>query len=100
MLARCTNVTIANVTMHNVGMFFLIDWNGHGNRVRCPSSIPSRRVSRFSWVLKVLVSSFSRRCFASLSGLPAVAFVSVGNLMFDLLSVGCEHTGISNADQH
>ncbi len=36
MLTRCTNVTIANITMHNVGMFFIIDWSGHGNRVGIP----------------------------------------------------------------
>lgn len=33
MLTRCVNVTVANITMHNVGMFFVIDWSGHGNRV-------------------------------------------------------------------
>ena len=36
MLTRCVNVTVANITMHNVGMFFVIDWNGHGNRVSKP----------------------------------------------------------------
>ena len=33
MLQRCVNTTVANVTMHNVGMFFIIDWAGHGTRV-------------------------------------------------------------------
>ena len=32
-LSACTNVTVANLTMHNVGMFFVIDWAGHGNQV-------------------------------------------------------------------
>ena len=36
----CTNVTVANLTMHNVGMFFVIDWAGHGNQVclQCPAA--------------------------------------------------------------
>jgi hypothetical protein len=33
----CTNITVANLTMHNVGMFFVVDWAGHGNQV-CLSS--------------------------------------------------------------
>lgn len=34
MLQRCVNVTVANLTMHNVGMFGIIDWAGHNSRVR------------------------------------------------------------------
>lgn len=41
MLSRCVNVTVANVTAHNVGMFFIIDFSGHGNRVSPPASLPA-----------------------------------------------------------
>ena len=34
MLQRCINVTVATLTMHNVGMFGIIDWAGNNNRVR------------------------------------------------------------------
>jgi hypothetical protein len=37
MVARCSNVTLTQITMHNVGMFFIIDWNGNANRVRIPA---------------------------------------------------------------
>ena len=40
-LVACTNVTVANLTMHNVGMFFIIDWAGHGNQVsHQPAALP------------------------------------------------------------
>ena len=34
MLNECANVTIDGLSMHNVGMFWLIDWAGSGNTVR------------------------------------------------------------------
>jgi len=33
MMKGCTNTTVDGITMHNVGMFFLIDWTGNGNTV-------------------------------------------------------------------
>ena len=34
MINQCANVTLNGLTMHNVGMFWIIDWAGTGNTVR------------------------------------------------------------------
>lgn len=34
MMKGNTNTTVRGITMHNVGMFFLVDWVGKGNKVR------------------------------------------------------------------
>ena len=34
MLKSNTNTTVSGITMHNVGVFFIIDWTGNGNMVR------------------------------------------------------------------
>ena len=41
MLQRCVNVTVANFTMHNVGMFGIIDWAGHNSRVYACLLVPA-----------------------------------------------------------
>lgn len=37
MMNQCANVTLNGLTMHNVGMFWIIDWAGMGNTVRALS---------------------------------------------------------------
>ena len=40
MMNQCANVTLNGLTMHNVGMFWIIDWAGTGNTVRVVPSLP------------------------------------------------------------
>ena len=39
MLNECANVTINGLSMHNVGMFWMVEWAGNGNTVRVPLSV-------------------------------------------------------------
>ena len=34
MMKNDTRTTVSGITMHNVGVFFIIDWTGNGNTVR------------------------------------------------------------------
>ena len=34
MMKNNTKTTVSGITMHNVGIFFIIDWTGNGNTVR------------------------------------------------------------------
>ena len=34
MMKDNANTTVSGITMHNVGVFFMIDWTGNGNMVR------------------------------------------------------------------